>query len=217
MPAPLQRDPADLARVAAAAGILGGTSWLARRGVDPMEEDLFGVLNRLPGGLERVLWVPMQFGSLWGPFAAGGLVWRRQGNWRPAIGAVVAGVVSWQLAKAVKEVVERGRPLDEVAGVVRRTGTPTDGLGFVSGHTAVAVSVTRVLTPYLGLGGRVALRVLALVVGLSRIHVAAHLPLDVAGGGALGAMVGTVWNLTVGIPAAPVARAAGRAEEDGAA
>jgi glycosyltransferase 2 family protein len=212
MLATLQRDPADVARGAAAAGVLGGASWWAGRGVHAAEEDLFGLINRLPGGLEPVLWVPMQFGSLWGPFAAGAVVWHRSRAWRPALGAVIAGVVSWQLAKAVKEVVDRGRPLDEVTGVVRRAGTPRDGLGFVSGHTAVAVSVTRVLTPYLGGGGRLALRALSLVVGVSRIHVAAHLPLDVAGGGALGALVGTAWNLTVGVPVVHAASS----ERDGA-
>jgi glycosyltransferase 2 family protein len=41
---------------------------------------------------------------------------------------------------------------------------------------------------------------LAGVVGVARIHVGAHLPLDVLGGAALGSLMGWTWNLAVGVP-----------------
>jgi len=40
---------------------------------------------------------------------------------------------------------------------------------------------------------------LAPVVGFARIHVAAHLPLDVVGGAALGHLLAMIWNLAVGV------------------
>jgi undecaprenyl-diphosphatase len=87
--------------------------------------------------------------------------------------------------------------LDEYA---RYGGTPFEGLGFVSGHTAVAFAVAAVASPYLDRRGRALAYGLALVVGLARIQVSAHLPLDVVGGAALGYTVGWCWTLLVGRP-----------------
>jgi glycosyltransferase 2 family protein len=190
----------ELPRAIIAAGVLAGSGWVASRGVPGWEEQIFEAVNRLPSWLEPVLWLPMQLGSLFGPFIVGGLAWWRWRRWRPAVGAVVAGVVSWQLAKVVKDFVDRGRPLDELQDVIRRMGTPTDGLGFVSGHSAVAFSLATVVSPYLSRRGRVGAFALALVVGLARIHVGAHLPMDVVGGASLGVLVGYLWRLAVGVP-----------------
>jgi undecaprenyl-diphosphatase len=164
-------------------------------------------VNRLPGWIEPVLWLPMQLGSLFGPLVVAGLAWWRWREWRPAVGAVVAGVLSWQMAKVVKSFVERGRPYDELDRIVTRAGTPTDGLGFVSGHSAVAFALATVVSPYLSRPARVGAFALALVVGGARIHVGAHLPLDVVGGASLGCLVGYLWRLAVGVPD-PTARTA---------
>ncbi len=40
----------------------------------------------------------------------------------------------------------------------------------------------------------------ATVVALARVHIGAHLPLDVVGGAALGVVLGAAWHLAVGIP-----------------
>lgn len=188
-------------RVAVGASVLGVCTRAAGRGVGPGEERLFAGLNGGPGWAAPVMWLPMQLGSLWGPFVVGAWAWRRWRRWRPAVGAVVAGVVSWQLAKVVKAAVGRGRPYDLLDGVARLPGTPRDGLGFVSGHSAVAASLMAVLSPELTVGQRVVSRLLVAVVGGARVQVSAHLPLDVAGGAALGYSVGWAWNLVVGIPA----------------
>jgi glycosyltransferase 2 family protein len=190
----------ELPRAIVAAGVLVGSGWVASRGVPATEEQIFEAINRLPSGLEPVLWLPMQLGSLFGPFVVGGLAWWRWRRWRPAVGSVVAGVVAWQLAKVVKNFVDRGRPLDEIEDVIRRMGTPTDGLGFVSGHSAVAFALATVVSPYLSRRARVGAFALAALVGLARIHVGAHLPMDVVGGASLGCLVGYLWRLAVGVP-----------------
>lgn len=188
-------------RVTAGGVVLAGTVTVAVAGVPEWEKRLFEFLNGGPDGAEYLLWPPMQLGSLFGPFVVGGLAWWRWRKWRPTLGAVVAGVVAWQLAKAVKAVVERGRPFELVDGFRRRAGTPLEGLGFVSGHSAVAFSLAAVCSPYLSRRARVAAYALAGVVGLARIQVSAHLPLDVLGGAALGYGLGQAWNLAVGVPA----------------
>ena len=184
----------------AAAATLAVSAKVATDGVPAVEVRVFHAVNRLPASLEPVLWPPMQMGSLWGPFIAGGVAWWRWRSWRPAVGAVVAGVVAWQLAKLIKNVVERGRPLDEIEDVIRRLGTPKDGLGFVSGHSAVAFSVVTVLSPYVDRRTRWALYALAAVVAVARIHVGAHLPVDTVGGAAMGVLVGQAWRIGVGDP-----------------
>jgi undecaprenyl-diphosphatase len=197
----------ELPRVLIAAGVLAGTGWLATEELPAWEESAFEAVNRLPGWIEPVLWLPMQLGSLFGPLVVAGLAWWRWREWRPAVGAVVAGVLSWQMAKVVKSFVERGRPYDELDRIVTRAGTPTDGLGFVSGHSAVAFALATVVSPYLSRPARVGAFALALVVGGARIHVGAHLPLDVVGGASLGCLVGYLWRLAVGVPD-PTARTA---------
>lgn len=195
----VERRPADLASAVLAAGVLVASGGLARRGTSVAEGTVFARVNRLPNVLEALLWLPMQLGSLWGPFVAGALVWWQTRSWRPAVGTVVVGVVAWRLASVVKNQIGRGRPDDELDGVVLRWGTPRSGFGFVSGHATVAFATAGVaapaLTPQLG----ALLRLLAPVVGFARIHVAAHLPLDVVGGAALGHLLAMIWNLAVGV------------------
>lgn len=181
--------------------VVGITTAVAAEGLPEWEEQLFSALNGGPVGLEGVLWLPMQAGSLFGPFVVGGAAWWRWRKWRPSVGAVVAGVVAWQVAKVLKAAVERGRPFQMLEDFADRAGTPYEGLGFVSGHSAVAFSVAAVLSPYLSRPRRVGAYALALCVGLARVQVSAHLPLDVVGGAALGYALGNTWNLALGQPA----------------
>src|SRR6476620_4931259 len=99
----------ELPKAILAAGVLVGTGYLANTGISQFETDVFVDINHLPGWLEPVLWGPMQTGSLWAPRVVGGLAWWRWRRWRPAVGAVVTGIVAWQLAKTVKYFVDRGR------------------------------------------------------------------------------------------------------------
>jgi membrane-associated phospholipid phosphatase len=123
--------------------------------------------------------------------------WRR---WRPTVGALVVGLIAWQLAKVVKDEVQRGRPVSVLDDYVERWGSPTDGLGFVSGHSAVAFALATVLSPYLRRPWRWTAYGVAAVVAIARIHVAAHFPLDTVGGAALGCLLGWCYHLAVGVP-----------------
>ncbi|MCA1657062.1 MAG: phosphatase PAP2 family protein, partial [Actinobacteria bacterium] len=69
-----------------------------------------------------------------------------------------------------------------------RRGPDAAGLGYLSGHAAVAVAVAlgTAALPRLRGPGRAAVLAAVPVVGLCRIYVGAHLPLDVLGGAALG-------------------------------
>ena len=65
-------------------------------------------------------------------------------------------------------------------------GHHDNGLGFVSGHAAVAVAIATLIAPYLDRRLRWVAVLVATLVGVSRLYVGAHLPFDVIGGAALG-------------------------------
>ena len=88
----------------------------------------------------------------------------------------------------VKQIVRRPRPAALLAGT-RGRGRDAAGLGYLSGHAGVAVALGAAALPHLSRAG-CALALTAIpVVGLTRIYVGAHLPLDIAGGAALGVAV----------------------------
>ena len=72
-----------------------------------------------------------------------------------------------------------------------------DSLGYPSGHAAVAAALTVVVAAHLSARWLIAALALGVVVLFGRIYVGAHLPLDVIGGAALGAIVGSIVNLIV--------------------
>ena len=77
-------------------------------------------------------------------------------------------------------------------------GADVGGLGFVSGHSAVAFALVTVATMWLDRPARIALWCLAAGVAVARIYVGAHLPLDVIGGAALGIACGAAVRLLIG-------------------
>ncbi|HNE88949.1 MAG TPA: phosphatase PAP2 family protein, partial [Actinomycetota bacterium] len=141
----------------------------------------------------------------WAPPVAAFIGWRLTKSWRPTVGALVAGWGGWWLAKLVKAQVERGRPSAELPADAVRDTALTEGLGFVSGHSTVAFACAAVLSPYLTRNWRIFGYGLATTVGLSRVVVGAHLPLDVVGGAALGLALAYGWHTTVGVDSSRIA------------
>jgi glycosyltransferase 2 family protein len=118
---------------------------------------------------------------------------------RLAAYAALAGGTIYLVAKLVKEFVQRGRPqtlLDDVYIF----DVPDRGLGYVSGHSAVAVALATVASPFLGRRTRRVAWMLAALVCVARIYVGSHLPFDVLGGAALGWAAGSLVLLVFGAP-----------------
>jgi undecaprenyl-diphosphatase len=174
-----------------AALVLVTAGWLAgRAGVSPIEEDVFRQLNRDAGVAERPIWAAMQFGNGLMSVVAPVALRLAGASWSEATRVGVAAFGGWHLAKAVKLVVDRPRPATILDGVRLRDGDP-DGRGFVSGHATVAAAVAVAAGPLVGRAGRRALLGLAAAVGVARVHVGAHLPLDVVGAVSLGVLWGS--------------------------
>jgi membrane-associated phospholipid phosphatase len=140
----------------------------------------------------------MQLGTVGAPIAVAVVGWLALRRWRPPAAVVLAGCMGWAAAQAVKALVVRARPDALLADVVSREGA--QGLGFVSGHAAIATAVAAALWPYLRSRGRVASVGLVALVGIGRVYAGAHLPVDVLGGVAIGALAGLAANAVVGVP-----------------
>jgi undecaprenyl-diphosphatase len=118
---------------------------------------------------------------------------------RTAVALATAGTAAWFLAKAVKPLVQRGRPPGIVPGAIVR-GTDEGDEGFPSGHAAVSAALTVVAWPYLPATWKPLPAALTAAVPLARVYVGAHLPLDVIGGSALGVAIGCAVNVVLGTP-----------------
>jgi glycosyltransferase 2 family protein len=170
------------------------TALAARRDrVSPAEARVFRAVNGLPDAVHAPAWAIMQLGTLGAAPATAGAAWLADD--RELAGRLLAsGASTWALSKLVKQVVRRPRPAALLAGT-RRRGRDAAGLGYLSGHAGVAVALGAAALPRLGPTGR-AITVTAIpVVGLTRVYVGAHLPLDIAGGAALGLAVEALVSL----------------------
>ena len=141
------------------------------------------------------VWLLMQLGSVVAIYASAALAlaFRR---YRLTVALLLAGTAAWWLAKAVKAMIDRPRPAELLADVELRHA-PTEGLGFVSGHASVAAALASAAWPWLGRTGRIVAVTLVVVVGLARVWVGAHLPLDVVGGAGLGLAIAAVVRFVV--------------------
>ena len=185
--------------MAAAAAVLVTSTLLASRRVFGWEVAVFQAINGLPDSIRPYLWAFNQYGTaVTIPVAtAVALLFRR---WHMALALAISGVAVYVLALVIKEYVARGRPSAFVEGVVEREMFSPDSLGFPSGHAAVAWAITIIVLAYVGRPWQIAAIVLAIVVPISRMYVAAHLPLDLIGGAALGVTVASAVNLLIGVP-----------------
>jgi membrane-associated phospholipid phosphatase/predicted Ser/Thr protein kinase len=195
------RHPGDALRVVLGVAILITTATVVHHdSVGTVETNVFRLVNDfpLPAWSYPVVWALMQFGniaSVPAVVAAAGFARR----WRLALDFAVAGGTIYVLAKVVKTLIERGRP-QTLLDSVHILGEPARGLGYVSGHSAVAVALATVAAPYLGRNARRWVWAAAVSVCVFRLYVGAHLPLDVVGGMALGWAAGAAAHLILGAP-----------------
>jgi glycosyltransferase 2 family protein len=176
--------------------VLLAASIAASADLTALETQVFREVNELPDALYRPIWPLMQYGTfITIPFlAVVALLFNRRGL---ALALALAGVGVYLLALVVKQIVERGRPGELLTGVEQREVFGEGSLGFPSGHAAVAAALSVVVAAHLSKRWTTAALALGTVVLIGRLYVGAHLPLDVIGGAALGAVAGGAVNLIV--------------------
>ena len=162
---------------------LGTAALLATAGaahgdrIGPLEARIFEAVNDLPDWLYRPAWAVMQLGAFGAIPAAAAAAWLA-GDTELAGRLLIGGTATWGLAKLVKQIVRRA------AGSLAAAG-----LGYLSGHAGVAAALGAAALQRLGPAGRALVLTAMPAVGLTRVYVGAHLPLDIAGGVALGLAV----------------------------
>jgi membrane-associated phospholipid phosphatase len=171
----------------------------AERGLTAVERWVFEAINGLPSWpwLEWPVRFVMQVGAFFALpiIAAVAFVLKRV---RLGVAVLVSGGAAYLLARLAKDFVARARPAaffppDDI--VVR--GNVQQGLGFPSGHSAVAAAVVCAAIPYLVWRYKLWLLFVPIVVAFGRIYVGAHLPLDVLAGMSIGIAIAIVYHLVI--------------------
>jgi membrane-associated phospholipid phosphatase len=192
--------------VGEAALVIGGAALLAAswvmvaitEHVPSWEARAFEAVNGLPAGLWPVMWIPMQLGSFVGSLVVVGATAVVSRNTRLTLAALLASQTAFWAAKGIKRLARRGRPGALLGDVQLREHA--GGLGYISGHAAVACALAAVLLPSLPSRWQPVVAVLAVTVGVARLYAGVHLPLDVLGGCGFGLLCGTFarWSFGLG-------------------
>jgi undecaprenyl-diphosphatase len=199
----------DVVALSAAVLVAAGST-LALGRVDripPAEAAVFQAVNGLPGWVSVVAVPVMQLGVFWAP-AVVALVLVALKRRMAGAAVLTAGVAAYVAARLSKMAVGRARPRELLDVIVLRDSA--EGLGFPSGHAAVAMAIVVALVPYLAWRWRWTLFAVPVIVAFARVYVGAHLPLDVVAGAAIGVATASLTHLAFGVPAqhsgAPVDR-----------
>lgn len=168
--------------------LLGLLANLAARGVSTAEADVTSFIFRVGSPMHFVFMAVTQLGSIW--FASAFTFWLLMQRFVWGIMLFLATSLSFITCELMKSSIGRPRPYEVIASISHRDPLTIGGYGFPSGHTAIATAVglgILALFPSVRVW-QVAVGVT--LVGLSRIILGMHLPLDVLGGAAIGGFFG---------------------------
>lgn len=162
------------------------------------EASIFRLFNNLPTAIGVAFLLITIFGTI-GLSLVVVIVLMFRRRYAFAIELGLAVILAWIGAKIVKGFAIRARPYEILQNVhvieIRDTA-----FGYPSGHMAVATAATLVIGQRLGPTGRRWLYILVALVGLSRIVVGMHAPLDILGGLGVGLIAGSLINFFIGTP-----------------
>jgi len=164
--------------------------------IHPAEARVFRVINRLPGWLYWILWLPMQLGNLVVGCAAGVVVALWKGDLGIAVAVVVATIVKLVVERIVRRemaayLTVRQRPGTSEADAILRGGdVPRSEMSFPSGHVILVAGISGLLAMSLEWQYAWIPWLCAGLVMLGRVYVGAHNPLDVTAGLGAGLLIG---------------------------
>ncbi len=159
---------------------------MASRGADMMawEVSVFHFVYDWPDFLHPLFFVVTQAGSI---HAAGLLLvvylWRQR--YHSAVRLLLTATLAYLFTGFAKDIWGRARPNEFLLGVVNLDYV-VRGPGFPSGHMALATALALTVGRYLPKKYQWIVPVWIVGVGLSRVYLGIHAPLDIIGGFAIG-------------------------------
>jgi len=135
----------DPAQALALGGLLGTVIAVQRDRVGPREARVFLAVNGLTDALYPAAWVVMQAGAFGAVPVASASAWLA-GDRVLASRMLAGGTRHGRCRRVVKQAVRRPRPAALVPGT-RGRGPDATGLGYLSGHAAVAIALGAAALP----------------------------------------------------------------------
>lgn len=144
----------------------------------------FMLIYDLPTQLQPLFFVITQFGSI---YVLGLLliIYLVKKRYHIVLRMLMTGTLAYLMAGFAKDIWGRGRPTELLQGVVNLDYI-VRGPGFPSGHMALATALALTAGHYLPRKYHWLAAVWIVGVGLSRMYLGVHLPLDIVGGFAIG-------------------------------
>ena len=151
------------------------------------EISLFSFFNNLPSYLGNIFTVATLLGSSW-MVGAVCILLLASNKVRLAIYVMILSIVTFGLTEIMKNIVARPRPFVLLQNVPLRTDY-IESMGFPSGHTAIVTVVALMLLPHIPKKLKWSAPLAIVLVGISRMYLGVHAPLDILGGFLLGVIV----------------------------
>lgn len=167
-------------------------SFLAKQSMSGFERSVLESIYGWPVRLQQFFFFVTQLGSGWiaAFFCVWALLTQKLRVSLPLIGACLSSVLVVEL---LKRIIDRPRPYASVAGVLQRDTLTSGGLGFPSGHSAMAVVLACFLATQIPKKYHPLLVLGVILIGLSRIYLGMHSPLDVVGGFTIGYLLSVLF------------------------
>lgn len=173
----------------ALAGLIVVTALVFGQPVSGSESAIFRWFNDWPSGWRPLFLVITQLGSAWALLILTIAVAVIKKSHALALRFLSVGVLTYGAAIVLKHFVARPRPYQQLADVVQRDPVGTADFGYPSGHAAMAIAAALLLLPLVPRTFRWVLTFLVALVGISRMYLGVHYPLDIVGGYFLGLFI----------------------------
>lgn len=157
------------------------------------ERAVFEAIYGWPDFLLPLFLVVTQLGSAWMLIGATLFIAAARRG-KLALKILLGGSLTYLFVSLIKDLIARPRPEFLLENVTSREPL-ISGFGFPSGHTALATALGLLILPNIPKTYRVAVILLVALVGVSRIYLGVHSPLDVLGGFMSGGIVAGIFFL----------------------